>query len=95
MSALNVVFSHLLKKDPNSHLQNEILKLLSLCFDALDPPSLVNLQTVGFLNRVGGQTEPLDLLLLFGDDVHGHEHVEGVIDTPPDVLLVVLLVCRR
>ncbi len=31
-----------------------------------------------------------DLLLLLADDVHGHEHVEGVVDTTPDVLLVVL-----
>ncbi len=31
-----------------------------------------------------------DLLLLLADDVHGHEHVEGVVDATPDVLLVVL-----
>ena len=43
----------------------------------------------------GSLTEPTDLLLLFADDVHGHEDVERVVDPPPDVLLVVLLVRRR
>ena len=69
--------------------------MLSLCFDALDPTRLVDLETVGLLYRVGGQPKPLDLLLLFGDDVHGHQHIEGIVDTSSDVFLVVLLVCRR
>ena len=48
-----------------------------------------------YLDRVGGQSEPPDLLLLLADDVHGHQDVEGVVDASPDVLLVVLLVGRR
>ena len=38
-----------------------------------------------------GQASPENLLLVLGYDVHGHEHVQGVIHAPPDVLLVILL----
>ena len=34
---------------------------------------------------------PLARLFLLGDDVHGHEDVERVVDAAPDVLLVELL----
>lgn len=47
------------------------------------------LQVLALLCGVGGQANPLDFLLLFGDDVHGHEHVERVVNTPPYVLLVI------
>jgi hypothetical protein len=36
---------------------------------------LVRLQGVGLLYRVGGQTQPTDLLLLLADDVHRLEEV--------------------
>ena len=49
-----------------------------------------DLEVVHLLCGVGGETDPLDLLLLLGDDVHGHEHVESIIHSPPDVFLVVL-----
>lgn len=47
------------------------------------------LQVLALLGGVGGEADPLDLLLLLGDDVHGHEHVEGIVDSAADVLLVV------
>ena len=68
---------------------------MSLCFDTLDASCLVYFQAICLLHGVCGESQPLDLFLLFGDDVHGHEDVEGVVNTPPDVLLVVLLVSRR
>lgn len=37
----------------------------------------------------------MDLLLLLGDDVHSHQHVESVIHTPADVLLVIHLLGRE
>jgi hypothetical protein len=51
----------------------------------------VHLEVLALLSRVGGQADPLDLLLLLGDDIHGHEHVQGIVDTAPDVLLVISL----
>lgn len=42
------------------------------------------------LCRIRGQSDPADLLLVFGYNVHGHQHVEGVVDTPADVLLIVV-----
>ena len=68
---------------------------MSLCFDTLDASCLVYFQAICLLHGVCGESQPLDLFLLFGDDVHGHEDVEGVVNAPPDVLLVVLLVSRR
>ena len=53
--------------------------------------SATYVQVLALLCGVGGQADPLDFLLLLGDDVHGHEHVEGVVHAPPDVLLVVRL----
>mmetsp|Transcript_17631 Transcript_17631/g.40468 ORF Transcript_17631/g.40468 Transcript_17631/m.40468 type:complete len:202 (-) Transcript_17631:445-1050(-) len=35
-----------------------------------------------------GQSLPGDLLLFLGDNVHGHEDVESIVDPPADVLLV-------
>ena len=39
------------------------------------------------LDGVCRQTKPPDLFLLLADDVHGHQHVEGVVHSPTDVLL--------
>ena len=36
------------------------------------------------------QAPPDDVLFLAGDDVHGHQHVQGIIHAPPDVLLIIL-----
>lgn len=36
------------------------------------------------------QAAPVNLLLLLGNDVHGHEHVQRVVHAAPDVLLVKL-----
>ena len=55
------------------------MELLRLGPDSLHPLGLVDLQVVGLLHRVGGQPQPPDLLLLLGDDVHGHEDVERVV----------------
>lgn len=54
-----------------------------------------HLQVLTLLGRVGGQADPADLLLLLGYDVHGHQHVESIIHTPADVLLVIHLLGRE
>mmetsp|Transcript_23902 Transcript_23902/g.75290 ORF Transcript_23902/g.75290 Transcript_23902/m.75290 type:complete len:476 (-) Transcript_23902:79-1506(-) len=77
-------------------LHEVLLKLLALEPDAAQARVLLPPQPLQVLPGVGGQTPPLDLLLLLADDVHGHEHVERVVDAPPDVFLVVdLLGLRR
>lgn len=48
-----------------------------------------DLQILTFLRRVGGEPDPFDLLLVFGDDVHGHQDVQGVVNPSADVLLIV------
>ena len=47
-----------------------------------------HLDVLTLLNRVGGQSYPLNLFLLLRDDVHGGQDVEGVVHSPSDVLLV-------
>ena len=42
-----------------------------------------------------GQAMPVYLFLLAGNDLHGNEHIESVVDAPPNVLLVVLGSSRR
>ena len=74
-----------------AHLQYKLLQLLSFVLDALCPPLSLHFKVVALLGRVGGQPNPADLLLLLGDDVHGHQHVQRIVHTPPDVLLVVRL----
>ena len=37
------------------------------------------------------QSAPRNLLLILGDDIHGHEDVESVVDSAADVLVVVIL----
>lgn len=54
-----------------------------------------HLQILALLSRIGGQANPFDLLFLFGDDVHGHQHIECVIDTPSNVLLVIHVLKKR
>lgn len=41
------------------------------------------------------QSFPPDLFALFRDDVHGHEHVQRVVHSSPDVLLIVGLIARN
>lgn len=48
-----------------------------------------DLQILTFLRRVGGESDPFDLLLVFGDDVHGHQDVQSVVNPSADVLLIV------
>ena len=43
---------------------------------------------LALLCRVGGQSKPLDLLLLLGDDVHGHQNVQSIVHSAADVLVV-------
>lgn len=42
-------------------------------------------------NGGGGEPPPVDFLLIFDYDIHGHEHVQSVVHAPPNVLLVVVL----
>lgn len=39
-------------------------------------------------SKVRRNTEPLDLLLIFGNDIHGHEDIQRVIYTASDILLI-------
>mmetsp|Transcript_25359 Transcript_25359/g.74005 ORF Transcript_25359/g.74005 Transcript_25359/m.74005 type:complete len:336 (+) Transcript_25359:60-1067(+) len=71
-------------------LRDELLQVQPLLVQPILPAREVHLHASALLLRVAGQAFPQDLLLLLGDDLHGHEHVEGVVDAPPDVLLVVL-----
>lgn len=47
------------------------------------------------VRAAAGQAAPVDLLLLLGNDVHRHQHVERVVHAPPDVLLVELRAALR
>ena len=38
-----------------------------------------------------GQASPQNLLLVFCNDVHGHEHIQRIIHPSPDVLFIILL----
>ena len=42
----------------------------------------------GHVRARGVMHKSPDILLVAGDDVHSHEHVECVVNAPPDVLLV-------
>lgn len=46
-------------------------------------------QVLALLSRVCRQSNPLDLFLLLGDDVHSHEDIEGIVNSASDVLLVI------
>lgn len=50
------------------------------------------LEVLTFLCRVGRKSDPADLFLLFGDDIHCHEDVKGIVNTATDILLIKLLV---
>lgn len=54
-----------------------------------------DLQLATFLCRVGGEADPFDLFLIFGDDVHGHQNVQSVVNPSSDVLLIVHLLQRK
>ena len=47
-----------------------------------------DLDVLALLCRVGGQAQPVNLFLLLGNDVHSHEHVESVVHTATNVLVV-------
>ena len=40
------------------------------------------------LNRVGGKANPPDLLFFFGNDVHSHQDIKGIINSSPNVFMV-------
>ena len=63
-------------------------------FDAFSTSLSLKLQVGAFLSRVGRQSDPADLLLLLGDDVHGHQHIQRVVHASPNVLLVIGLEAR-
>ena len=49
---------------------------------------LSHLNVFTFLDRVGGESNPVDFFLLLADDIHSHQHIECIINTPPYVLLI-------
>ena len=50
---------------------------------------------LALLDGVGGQTDPLDFLLLLGDDVHCHQDIQSIVHATPDVLVVNRLQSER
>ena len=81
--------------------QQVILKLASL-FDSLQPYTVllltnkmtkismpsVYLNMLAFLSRISRQSKPSDLFLLFGYNIHGHQHIEGIIHSSSNILVV-------
>ena len=51
-------------------------------------PFCMYLNMLAFLDRVGRQSYPPDILLLLGDNIHGHKHIQGIIYTPSNILVV-------
>ena len=69
--------------------------MLCLGFDSIHAFRFVHFQTVGLLDGIGGQSQPPNFLLLLADDIHGHEDIEGVIDSAANIFLIVLLIGGR
>jgi len=46
------------------------------------------------LGRIRGQPYPADLLLVLGDNIDCHQHVERIVDTTSDILLITVVVVR-
>ena len=65
---------------------DELLLLLQL----LREPCTLPAKSVCGAAVSSRQPLPLDILLLLGNDLHGHQHIQCIIDAPPNVFLVVL-----
>lgn len=68
-----------------THPDELLLLLQLLCEPGTLPPKSVCGAAVSSWEPL-----PLDVLLLLGNDLHGHQHIQGIIDAPPNVFLVVL-----
>jgi hypothetical protein len=76
-------------KSFDTHLQNQVTQLLLLLCNPFATLFVLLLQLQTLTHRIGGQANPPDLLFLLGYNVHGHQHVQGVVDATSNVFLVV------
>ena len=76
-------------------IEDEVVEFSGLLRDSVDPRAFFLLESLMLFGGIGRKSDPFDLLFLFGDDVHRHEDVEGVVNTPPDVLLIVTMEWER
>ena len=73
-------------------LENQFLHFLLLLLDTLQKLLLPGFQIFYHNLRVGWEADPLhSFILLLGNNVHGDQHIEGIVNATTDVLLVLLL----
>jgi hypothetical protein len=72
-----------------THLQDQVTQLLLLLCNPFAALLVLFLQLETLSHGVGGQADPSDLFFLLRYDVHGHQYVQGVVDTTSYVLLIV------